>query len=503
MATVNRLLSGVSSSVRVAPNGRVPTYTRPGTTLAGGAVLQSSAFTRAFAAGTLATLSSGAVLAGTGTLRSLVSGTLTVPSSGGNAGDINYRYVGPSSLGSGDGSSWANRAAWSTVTLQRGRTYYVMDGNYTSRTLSTAVSGTTPITIKKATIFDHGEDISGGWSDSMGDGQAAFAGTLNITTSNWVIDGQFRNENNWFDAAAYGFSIGSDTDQSQIVIKNYGNAPDNVTIKYVYCPGWSAFMPKTTQRIYAIDVDDGDGGSTSTGLVFSHMFVSNSNNIWFLRTTSGAIVEYSASDNVKSNGPNHGEIVNLYYSGNNCTVRYNKWRNCYTDTGGYTDNNGAYRHGGGTCLVAITAANGLLFYGNECVDFKVGDGALGYDGQSSSNNRVYNNTFVRGIGFNSGCRWGTGTNNVIQNNLWINCTTIDIQGQTISHNGFTGSTSIGSNVQSGISPTALFNDYAANDFTLKVATTAGTSLASPYNVDMLGNTRGADGVWDRGAYEKV
>jgi hypothetical protein len=415
----------------------------------------------------------------------------------------NTRYVGPTALGDQSGTDWANRAAWSTVSLQRGFTYYVMDGNYSSRVLSTPVNGATPITIKKATIADHGENSSGGWSDTMGDGQASFAGTLNITTSNWIIDGQVRNESDWFDSASYGFSIGSPTDEAQIIIKNYGNAPDNVTIKYVYCPGWDAFMPKTTMRIYAIDVDDGDGQSTSTGLVFHRMFVSNSNNVWFLRTTSGAIVEYCASDNPKSNGPNHGEIVNLYFSGNNATVRHNKWRNSYTDTGGYTDNNGAYRHGGGTALVAITAANGLQFYGNVCWDFVVGDGALGYDGQSSSNNRVYNNTFVRGTGFNSGCRWGSGTNNVIQNNLWINCTTISIEGQTISHNGFTGATSIGTNAQSNISPTTLFTNYAGNDFTLKASTTAGATLAAPYNADMLGNTRGADGVWDRGAFERV
>ncbi len=30
---------------------------------------------------------------------------------------------------------------------------------------------------------------------------------------------------------------------------------------------------------------------------------------------------------------------------------------------------------------------------------------------------------------------------------------------------------------------------------------AGVSLASPYNMDMDGKTRGADGTWDRGAYE--
>ena len=30
---------------------------------------------------------------------------------------------------------------------------------------------------------------------------------------------------------------------------------------------------------------------------------------------------------------------------------------------------------------------------------------------------------------------------------------------------------------------------------------AGDTLSSPYDIDMFGTTRGADAVWDRGAYE--
>jgi hypothetical protein len=46
-----------------------------------------------------------------------------------------------------------------------------------------------------------------------------------------------------------------------------------------------------------------------------------------------------------------------------------------------------------------------------------------------------------------------------------------------------------------------FVDYTNGNFRLASATTAGTTLASPYNTDMFGNTRGADGTWDRGALE--
>jgi hypothetical protein len=48
---------------------------------------------------------------------------------------------------------------------------------------------------------------------------------------------------------------------------------------------------------------------------------------------------------------------------------------------------------------------------------------------------------------------------------------------------------------------SIFNDTASADFTLKADTDAGEVLGAPFNVDMLGNTRGADSTWDRGAYE--
>jgi hypothetical protein len=44
-------------------------------------------------------------------------------------------------------------------------------------------------------------------------------------------------------------------------------------------------------------------------------------------------------------------------------------------------------------------------------------------------------------------------------------------------------------------------NYAGANFRLASATLAGLTLPSPFNTDLDGNTRGADGVWDRGAYE--
>jgi hypothetical protein len=217
------------------------------------------------------------------------------------------------------------------------------------------------------------------------------------------------------------------------------------------------------------------------------MYVYGSNNVWFLRSTDGATVEYSASNGAASSASNHGEIVNLYYSGNNAIIRYNKWKNAFVGNGG-------------TALVAITHANGLQFYGNVVSNFDVGDGAIGFNGYSSSGNRVYNNTFIGGVGWNSGTAWGSGTDNQVYNNLFINCKTVNLAG-THDYNAFSDTNARGEpNAQIGV-PTLIFVDYANGDFRLKSETASGRALVSPFDFDMLGTKRGANGVVSRGAYQ--
>src|SRR5437899_8360956 len=46
-----------------------------------------------------------------------------------------------------------------------------------------------------------------------------------------------------------------------------------------------------------------------------------------------------------------------------------------------------------------------------------------------------------------------------------------------------------------------FVDWVNENYHLLAATQAGNTLSAPYNTDPDGNTRGADGVWDRGAFE--
>jgi len=106
--------------------------------------------------------------------------------------------VSVSGAGTHDGSSWTNAMVSLPSAPVRGDTYYLADGTYGAYTLTTANSGTTRITIKKAQAYDFGRtadgcpnDISAGWNaGTMGAAQAIFsatAGSVSTTSGQGYI----------------------------------------------------------------------------------------------------------------------------------------------------------------------------------------------------------------------------------------------------------------------------------------------------------------------------
>lgn len=393
-------------------------------------------------------------------------------------------YVLAAAAGSGNGSDWTHAYPALPPELERGATYFVGAGSYPPCTFDDPVDGALVVTIRKARPDDHGTDT--GWDDAYGTARASFDSPLVFVESHFTFDGATRNEADWFDGDAYGFHLAHAGEDTNIVIANLGVSIDDVTISHVFVDAIVEDLPDTTIRRYAIDTDGFDGGTTATNLRFVRMFVRGSNNVWFLRTTDGAIVEYCASDGAASNSANHGEIVNLYYSGNNAIIRHNYFRNAFLGPGG-----------GGTALVAITQADGLQFYGNVARDFAVGDGTIGFDGYASSNNRVYHNTFVGNQGLNAGTAFGEGTDNLVYNNLWIDAGTVNLAGEH-DFNAFGDDNPRGErNAQTNLT-NAIFVDAAAGDFHLGMNTAPGMPLARPYDEDPDGAPRQ---TWSRGAFE--
>lgn len=137
---------------------------------------------------------------------------------------------------------------------------------------------------------------------------------------------------------------------------------------------------------------------------------------------------------------------------------------------------------------------GLLFYGNT----------IHCNGLSTNGNQ--------GITITN----GSSSTNHAGNNIWLNCPWVSALSTSLTHtyNTLINTTrataawilSTGEEEDSDYSAqagTPPFTDEATYDYKLAVPTTAGETLSSPYNIDFLNNTRGADGSWDRGAYECI
>ena len=408
--------------------------------------------------------------------------------------------------GSGSLSGTGNCADWDTAnacddfpaTLVRGDTYYIADGAYAARTFNTSPqTGGATITIKKASAADHGTET--GWVSTYGDGQATFV-RWDFDTSNWTMDGLTRNENDWFDGTAYGFSVGTGGAQTnQIDLLNCAAVFHNIVIRYTNVVGYDDFAGLPTgSDIGAYAIHSNSTGCTDeqyTGLVFHRMRVTGGVNQFLVRNTTGVIIEYTALEDAIGNAGNHGDAINFYYSVQDGVVRFNKFLHEYTTACGGC---------GSTGLIPMCCgSHGAQVYGNWASDFRAGDGFMGFDGGTTNNNSVHNNTL-------DGCNSGTGgtgnlnlggTGNTAYNNIWTNCGSVAFVGVTHNYNAYPDADAHGeANAQTNFS-TSNFVNYATQDFRLASATTAGTTLSSPYTTDLLGVTRGADGTWDRGAFE--
>jgi hypothetical protein len=124
-----------------------------------------------------------------------------------------------------------------------------------------------------------------------------------------------------------------------------------------------------------------------------------------------------------------------------------------------------------------------------------------------TNTLVYGNTLINGHGpllYQNNEGLGHGSGNVVVNNLLYNSTSLinEAGGGPISHS-YNALFSSGSISETGVQIASgnPFVDYVNGNYHLKAATQSGQALPAPYNTDIDGYSRGADGLWDRGAFE--
>lgn len=396
-----------------------------------------------------------------------------------------------------NGGSWSqayDQLTTAETNCARGDTIYVADGTYTGVTFNTAASGTTLITIKKATIADHG--TSTGWLDTYGDGVADFSSTLYFSTSYWLLDCiTGGGPGSW--TTGFGCKITVSTGPGiQAPASNGGATLSNVTVRHVEIEG---------------NGGDGDGAGDSndgiatypnrlTDSLFEYFYIHDmGRTIYILTGQDNVTFRYHYTGPFESTGGEHAELASIWASSGLVTFEYCVFTHIEGTGGLIWDNQGSHTwqlrvHG--SVFVkragspAWSGANGII------------SGWSGGGGEDFANVKVYNNTF---IDTESGgdALGSTGVSvelNEARNNLFYSVGSVGggADWATISHNHFISTTTNGTSTSTGTGDP--FVDWANLDFRLTANTTAGVDLGAPYNVDMYGNTRA---TWTRGAIEYV
>jgi hypothetical protein len=384
--------------------------------------------------------------------------------------------------GSGSGSDWNNAYASLPATLQRGATYYVADGAYAGYMFDDAESGTTVITIKKATVADHG--TSAGWSNAYGDGTATFNGSLNFARDYYVVNGVTRNESAW-KSQVYGFRVVGSVSSWPL---NFPPGGDHISVSYLDVGGTvgTAYGDAGFNNNEATYFVNNSG--TSFDFTVSHCFFHNCT----LSQNSGidtVVFEYCYFWDMWAK-----ECIRGQDECKNGIIRYCMFQDTTRDTGlpGET----------GTAPIAIWDGGAGAFdnwkiYGNVFWDTRtiahsggcilVGGNGGGWVGSPASNVKIYNNTIVNFLGsYSADILINGGTGNEVRNTLWYNCIGTPSASPNTSNNG-----------EQTSNP---FVNSAGFNFRLSAAL-PGTILPTPYNADIDGVIRGTDGTFDRGAFE--
>lgn len=409
-----------------------------------------------------------------------------------------------STSGTGSCTGWAtaNACAQLPATLVRGDTYCVADGSYSALDLTTPDSGTTTITIKKAVDGDGACDQGSNWVNTYGDGQATFSGGWNAKTRYWVIDGARRNEANWGDDASYGFRLlgGIRAAPGDGGHPGPGCSADNITFRYsaIGAANSGEGSADANGGFYFASFS-GPGPSSCENWTIERSHVFNVVIPLMCAGCNGFLIQYNrfgeswgkeairGQHSFSGHVIRYNEFVDSCQGQDTCTGEIAAWG--FTGAGLY-DNNQIYGN-----AFYKTGSKQQINTGGVII---LGGNGSSWLGSSASNNVIYNNT-IAGFGDFPGASWlsgilvNGGSGNVCRNNLWY----------AVADAGGAACNTASNNVKVTSNPFVSYSrtSWAGTNLHLSGATAAGTPLISSFGVDRDRVTRGADGVWDLGAYE--
>ena len=391
------------------------------------------------------------------------------------------KYLREGASGAANGNDWTD--AYTSLTtlesnLARGDTGYVADGTYGGVTFNTAVSGTTVITLKKATVADHG--TSTGWLDSYGDG-IAYIDDIDIQVSDITIDGAYK----------YGFEMIT-ADGGGCIFMSYVDtaARANITIRYVNMHGDEAdgyAWLTDTRCIYAAP-HNGSVGSHLTNLVVENCNMHAVSTAVQIEQISNAnlnniIFQSNIIHGLNGIGGAGAHANDLYMTSTKRVIfRYNSVSNT-ASVGFYPSYSGGYYE-----IYGNTWSNA-----DQCISaFATG---------SYPDTKIYNNTFYDCyygvLDYSAGSLTGSVSNNIFYSLGGGN----SYPGMDKDYNWHTGTTSEPNGVDGGAVNPFSSGFTIATNIAADYPRNKGIALSSTYQTDVAGNTRGADGTWDMGAFE--
>jgi hypothetical protein len=395
---------------------------------------------------------------------------------------------------SGTGTDWTNALPSLPAALTRGTTYLIADGSYPGYVFDDAVSGTTLITIKKATSSDHG--TSTGWVDSYGDGQAAFTGGLEFRTSYWLLDGQTGGgpANGW--DQNFGFKVTETSDTNAIITIAYSGTADNITIRHIDLQGKGSVS--NSGGSYSNDAMAIYGAKNVT---LSYFHMKGIGRCPFFISPQNAVFEYGWIQSYYGSEAVHSEVASIWgFDGAVGDVTFRN--NLFTDiqsTGGLMWDNSSNTS-------AHLYVYGNVFYKPSGAVWGQANGVIGGwtggGGEQFHNAMVINNTFVNVDQDELSTLPNISSGNVAYNNVFYNSQAPDFaKFSTHDYNHFINSGGTQSEAHGTTATNNPFASISGLDFRLIAQIPNGLAQAAPFNVDPYGLARGGDGVYDRGAYE--
>ncbi|MFZ5519255.1 MAG: hypothetical protein ACOY90_21670 [Candidatus Zhuqueibacterota bacterium] len=395
------------------------------------------------------------------------------------------RYIRSDATGNNSGADWLNAYTSFPSSLIRGDKYYVADGTYSGYHFDDAEQDTHSIYIMKATESEHGTNT--GWQPGFGDGVVYFTNTLYFESDYWILNGIIGSQ-----TTPCGMKITTSNATSDSKLLQFNNSASNIKIYYIEMEHCGEDNNYRQDIVYC--------NTSSTDILISHCYMHNVNrNIFTISGGSNWIIEYNIIADRHTNSDIHGQHIQGGPSLTSyITIRYNIFRNCRGT--GYIvplDNNHHHWY-----------VFGNLFYTTNLDRYGSSSGLFGdTTGDECDYMYFYNNTVIDQGAMNNGVDFHK--INPIEicsfNNLFYNATSGDFFNNGENDYNLYDDLEAANSLENGqywpSEQSDLFIDYLKDDFQLNSSTESGKILPDEYKLDMNGNVRGADGNWDRGAFE--